>query len=1446
MSGPILEHSEEVNIEPRTNPIDGSLYDMHRGLLPRVLDFIFHRIAVQEQNLEKKVEFVCKVSYMEIYNERPFDLLEPDAQNLIIREDSRIGVYVENLKEVVVTSSVEALRLAVVGAKNRRVAATAMNRESSRSHSLFCLHIASKETCDGITRHRSSRFHLCDLAGSERQSSTQTVGTQLVEAGAINKSLSILGNVIMSLVDIANGKTRHVHYRDSKLTFLLKDSLGGNSMTFVVANVSPAEANLQETLSTLKFAARAKFIKNNAQVNEDTSASVGVLLEEIKRLKEQLQMGVAIPSSLSESQFSNAPLTGSAPFSSPLLVDQGATILNVPNFMMLHRYSQKQSNLFQEVGRLKEQLGSFTELVAGYELELNNQKLIGRLRTKELDSLTASMGSMSDATREKTFISRIELLKAELDILHRNQDLSPAAVSWCLRFSMLEEKIENEAPWLLENARSNSGNDPTSDLRHALGESRIRNDSLMRDLTELLSNYEMLRKEHESQLIQNPDVFWSKLPASFKMAIPEIRDATTAKNNALKRVESLKSEKEAMQHKIHELELKKIDLERLEGDMDLMKVLHQRELSHLQIQMQENINVIVSNAVAECSEKYISELAGGESQMKSVQIENVNLQSKISGLESDLQLAKKEVVAMHQNTNLMEQSISNLQTRLEDHEGEMARVLKSHAELLANEVAKQEKLNEEIVRIQTSSFDLTSQLRSLQNQLLEANAKFEDSQSQLLVSNISLANIKLQLEAECKLKLEISNEYQSKLFDFDSLQQDNETLVETNNTLTAKINELQLLTRAENTARDAEVKKLNTLIACLETQVTEAQQALIAKSSSENEQITWLTSEREKHILEINLMQNQLVVLKEAQAEELKRCLHLNEALEVMKDKEAGYIEAISSFNFRIESLQKKISEFEAENLLLTSNLERLQAASVAMEIDSVQKEIQYSELLEENKNLSSSILQIREQKDEENRELKVAAGALDERVADLQHFLTFEKSKTLKLERELAATKDASSEKVTRLNEDFQLQIKLIEYERQTLDTKLQLRESEIERVKQEAFASNRELTERAEKREAELQSQTEDLQNALMSLTTQYNQQELSLGRLSEKIRKAHTEYETNMTEKLTLIGDLNRNVSELKGLSVAAEEKVQSLQLLLETLKFEHNAKEIEWKNELQSERDLCASADVQIQYLESRVSNYEAQLKNYEDLVSSRLEQKNEVAERLERFMQLEALMFAEKETREDENLKLKEKIRVLEAEIDKMHKNLDSAVEEKFKLAQSKNHLQRIHLLDDTKKKLDSTMADLSAERDRVKQLQIKLKRSLRSGADKESSENAESEAAWLEAEMMRQMKLERGIVTLVRLVRGDYGGDEKLEIKPEELSEESLTSTLDKVVQLVAHNRILSEKVMDDSRKQILEEVAILSQKTKTEVSNLRTRLNSITSMSELTSGTKGKENVHE
>ncbi|CAL5213205.1 unnamed protein product [Lathyrus oleraceus] len=261
----------------------------HRGMTPRIFEFLFARIQAEEESRrDENLKYNCKCSFLEIYNEQITDLLDPSSTNLLLREDVKKGVYVENLSEFEAQSVSDILRLLIQGSANRKVAATNMNRESSRSHCVFTCVIESTWEKDSTTNYRFARLNLVDLAGSERQKTSGAEGERLKEAASINKSLSTLGHVIMILVDVANGKQRHIPYRDSRLTFLLQDSLGGNSKTMIIANVSPSICCAAETLNTLKFAQRAKLIQNNAVVNEDSSGDVIALKHQIRLLKEEI------------------------------------------------------------------------------------------------------------------------------------------------------------------------------------------------------------------------------------------------------------------------------------------------------------------------------------------------------------------------------------------------------------------------------------------------------------------------------------------------------------------------------------------------------------------------------------------------------------------------------------------------------------------------------------------------------------------------------------------------------------------------------------------------------------------------------------------------------------------------------------------------------------------------------------------------------------------------------------------------------------------------------------------------------------------------------------------------------------------------------------------------------------------------------------------------------
>ncbi|KAL3421139.1 Kinesin heavy chain [Phlyctema vagabunda] len=251
--------------------------DEGRGVIPRIVEQIFASILSSPGS----IEYTVRVSYMEIYMERIRDLLAPMNDNLPVHEEKNRGVYVKGLLEVYVASVSEVYEVLRRGGSSRAVSATNMNAESSRSHSIFVITITQKNVETGSAK--SGQLFLVDLAGSEKVGKTGASGQTLEEAKKINKSLSALGMVINNLTD---GKSSHIPYRDSKLTRILQESLGGNSRTTLIINCSPSSYNDAETLSTMRFGMRAKAIKNKAKINAEISPA------ELKALLKKAQSQV--------------------------------------------------------------------------------------------------------------------------------------------------------------------------------------------------------------------------------------------------------------------------------------------------------------------------------------------------------------------------------------------------------------------------------------------------------------------------------------------------------------------------------------------------------------------------------------------------------------------------------------------------------------------------------------------------------------------------------------------------------------------------------------------------------------------------------------------------------------------------------------------------------------------------------------------------------------------------------------------------------------------------------------------------------------------------------------------------------------------------------------------------------------------------------------------------
>jgi kinesin family protein 5 len=260
----------------KTHTMQGILDSQEEeGIIPRMIRNVFSHIM----NSSEDIEFTVKVSMIEIYMEKIRDLIDVTRSNLNIREDRAKGLYIEDLSEHYVGGESEVLELMKVGSENRAIAATNMNEQSSRSHSIFIMTIHQNNVKDLVAK--TGKLYLVDLAGSEKISKTGATGSVLDEAKMINKSLTTLGMVINNLTD---GKSQHIPYRESKLTRVLSESLGGNAKTCLVITCSPSTYNESETLSTLRFGLRAKKIKNKPKINKEvTVAELKLEIDKLER-----------------------------------------------------------------------------------------------------------------------------------------------------------------------------------------------------------------------------------------------------------------------------------------------------------------------------------------------------------------------------------------------------------------------------------------------------------------------------------------------------------------------------------------------------------------------------------------------------------------------------------------------------------------------------------------------------------------------------------------------------------------------------------------------------------------------------------------------------------------------------------------------------------------------------------------------------------------------------------------------------------------------------------------------------------------------------------------------------------------------------------------------------------------------------------------------------------
>ncbi|XP_015113938.1 chromosome-associated kinesin KIF4 [Diachasma alloeum] len=500
--------------------------DLSTGIIPRAVGDIFSTIS---QKTLDNWTYKVTVGFMELYNEQLYDLLadKPTRKDSIvdIREDTN-GIKIIGLTEREVTCAEQVLQCLMSGSQGRATGATAMNSQSSRSHAIFTLTVCQQKNNDSNSA-TTSKFHLVDLAGSERSKKTQATGDRFKEGVSINKGLLALGNVISNLGDNAV----HIGYRDSKLTRLLQDSLGGNSITLMIACVSPADYNFEETLSTLRYADRAKKIKNKPIVNQDPKAA------EINRLN-------AIVKELKLSLIERAPAINCPPEHQELV--------------------EKNKGLQKKLRELSEQLNcNLMEFMGMHEraeiAETSREKL-----RQEIDKLLDDIQAAINETNIEQVLLKLKNIqdkilkiqeyqkKSDAEIIHQisledNPNVKDASINSTLNESSLDE--EHTEHTLLQAARNKEVTNINRQL--ALKEQLV---------AKLLLNSSQLEHEHDKEMDMENEI--KALQAEKEQLLKNLEDVQ-ANNTSAKLAEARRKKVKELEKKITELTKKYVEQSRI-------------------------------------------------------------------------------------------------------------------------------------------------------------------------------------------------------------------------------------------------------------------------------------------------------------------------------------------------------------------------------------------------------------------------------------------------------------------------------------------------------------------------------------------------------------------------------------------------------------------------------------------------------------------------------------------------------------------------------------------------------------------------------------------------------------------------------------------------------------------------------------------------------------------
>uniref|UniRef100_A0A8C0UWR8 Kinesin family member 15 n=1 Tax=Cyanistes caeruleus TaxID=156563 RepID=A0A8C0UWR8_CYACU len=844
-----------------------------RGVIPRSFEYLFFLIEREKEKAGSGKSFLCKCSFIEIYNEQIFDLLDSASAGLFLREHIKKGVFVDGAVEQVLSSAAEAYQVLTTGWRNRRVASTSMNRESSRSHAVFTITVESMEKNNEVVNIRSSLLNLVDLAGSERQKDTHTEGLRLKEAGNINRSLSCLGQVITALVDVGNGKQRHICYRDSKLTFLLRDSLGGNAKTCIIANVHPGSKCFGETLSTLNFAQRAKLIKNKAVVNEDTQGNVSQLQAEVKKLKEQLAQLTSVPSVCSISLSQGA-------------LEKGKNNINyMNNFLEAMLFWEKSEG---EKKNLLEKVAQLEELCAKKEKFVQSNKMIVKFREDHIVRLERLHKEAGGVLLPKEQDDLLSDLREEVQILREQMEQHPRIAKYAMENHNLRE--ENKKLRSLQSVKKAQEIDAQTiaELEKAFLEASATEKSTgghrlysttMSGEGNSLASVERLK----ARLLQTQAEL-----ATSKQEYEEFKELTKKKQMELE--SELQSLQKANQH--------------LENILEATKAHKRREVSQLHKLHRESLkNITTPTKAYQLRSRLVPRISPDynfEDFQRSEEMMDDILKEPVPP-----EMSEQACEAIAEELKVAQEQLSTMQTKLDEEESKNIK-LQQHINKLEHHSAQiQELLSSERNDWSKERQELCEQIKSLEKQLQESQNKADILKSEvhdlrivLQSADKELSSVKLEYSAfkekQEKEINQLSGRHMDVQFQLDSVRLEHEKILEEKASLQDDYDNLQEVAKFETDQLKQQLEDRKQETEAMKTELCNLLQ-LLKTEKEHNEKLTLqLQEDKENNSKEL------LKVLEKAQVEKpisemVTRCEQQEAKLRMLEQDLAAAEETIAS-----------------------------------------------------------------------------------------------------------------------------------------------------------------------------------------------------------------------------------------------------------------------------------------------------------------------------------------------------------------------------------------------------------------------------------------------------------------------------------------------------------------------------------------------------------------------